>query len=1298
MPDTELTQPQQPPSFGELFDVAAKKNFIGEAGSSYTDLMTYGQPVKDYKPSMEEVSQLKTGLGLSDTQAAGLSGALSPEELQYRAQKFSESNTNNKTLDDAGWKGIAAEALSYMADPVMLPAFFIKSPYVVGKTLQVVTRGASQVAVHGAVERAVGAAIVGGAVGLGQETALSVFDTERDVGDVVLAGLSGAVGGAAFSSLADGGAAIAKRIGAREPLQVAAEAAEKTDWGNPIAMVNESDSALTGAIKGRLDTSSYDKTLALMGKQIADPVAAKRLLTEGEAINKMIDDLTPVAAKRLPRGERRQLEVGIKDAEYRLSQVEAKLTELMNTSPAGSGKALAKARKAMQAEAGRLRTEASQAQSVIDNLRTTAEPSTTGEFAQAVSDISRLRQGSIPERLNQRYLDLITPHDAAPSYDAAISRLPKAEAPEKLPEAAMQDAEAGLAESLSPTVDKPDTSVGAAEVKDTILLPDFEANEISETYNKVLGDLRKVGEKIPVTGAKFTTSPYTRIMSKMKDNTLRGLAGLVFNDPHGLKGGPQSAIAFADTMRTRIMPKVVFTESQASDEYIRGLGINQLTQLGKAQETLIQFDREVILKINDLGEGAVPKITDTDDAITRAAKARAEAYQQSLELMKRYDVRGFADVDARGSYFPVTFGRNDMTTALDKYGEDAVREVIARGYMNGHIKLSEKSAVMVADNTLGRFYRKTGAVKVSKPGSSISGKIADVVNDLRASSVPDEEISTVVKMLQNEELEDLVSSRAMASLRPDVTSSTIDGLRMVDLIDSSTASVDRYVREASAQAAFARYGMRSRRQVEDTITESFKRHREELTRLTSDYNYNRDALSKVERASNPERAAELDTAIRDYERLGDITKYREFLDSFEKGYFDGVKATFGEPLEEANALNYIYSGSGKLVNLMLLGFSGTAQMADLGNVMARSGIGATLRNLPVSTYHGVKSLLPSQKYFMNNNELSDMAEVFGTIGHQDYLFGHKMLTGAEYGDAVIGQASKADKVLDNIGWAQSTMSFLRPMQGLIDELSARSLMNNIVKLSKDGAFTGATKKQFLELGKMSEESLDSAMTYIKSRMDKGDKIYDAIRTMEPTLRDELGTAIRTIHTSNINRAYYGELPLWTNSGLGKMLLKLQTFALVAWEKTVQRGLRHDMAGLVASTVFSAGLASAFIDTDVRIQSLKMPEDRRADYVRKRTEDERAYTIAGRMSQVAMFSNLAQVMNLFNPYEDSVLKPFGEYRGIAPAGAFGKLGQGAAAGGRLVANQSADEESDKYKVMGVVPLLNTATGMAILNTL
>jgi hypothetical protein len=259
-------------------------------------------------------------------------------------------------------------------------------------------------------------------------------------------------------------------------------------------------------------------------------------------------------------------------------------------------------------------------------------------------------------------------------------------------------------------------------------------------------------------------------------------------------------------------------------------------------------------------------------------------------------------------------------------------------------------------------------------------------------------------------------------------------------------------------------------------------------------------------------------------------------------------------------------------------------------------------------------------------------------------------------------------------------------------------MTNIVDLSKNGMFTGKVRKSFLELGKMSEDSLDASMTHIKSQMDSGKDIFEAIRTLDPKLRDELGTAIRTIHTFNIGRSYYGELPAFTNQSLGKTIMKLQSFALVAYEKSIQRGFRNDQAGLVAATAWSAGLAYLWSEVDVHAQSLKQPEAKRAEYVRKRLEDEMAYTVAGRMSQLAVLSTLTQVMNIANPYQDSVLKPFGEYRGVAAGGALGKVSQAAAAGTRLATDQSVDPDADMYKVYGAVPLLNTAIGMAILNTL
>lgn len=1291
-PQQEQKTPQDTVGFGELFHTAAKQNFLFSAAQQSNDLMTYGAPVKDYKPSLDDVTKLKTDFKLSDEQAAVVSGSLSPEEMQYRAKHYGEVNAGKRQLDEAGWKGTAAEMLSYVADPTMLPTFAIKTPQVVGSALRGLGVKMAARGVNGVVERAVGAGIVGGATGLGQEAVLSMYDPDRDASDIVMAGLSGVIGGAAFSSLADGGAAIVNKLTATRQLgREMLDVVERTDWNNNINLINEADHTLTNASMGRVETTTYGKHFKNLEGDIPDPMQRKRVLTEGDALNRMIDDLTPTAEARLPRGERLEFEGNVKANQHQMELLTARMDELTAAPVTGSGKALAAARKARSDELAGLRQQLSDAQRGVIDLQAKLEPHTTGVNAQAVSDISRLRQGIIPEHLQAKYLDLITPEDAAPAFTEARANLPE---PKPEPTVLAPEAERQADEVLSAVVnkEKPDTSIGAAEVKGAIIFPDTEGDIIQKAMGDSLASMTKIGERMPVTKSAASTSIYARVMSRMKDNALRGLGALVFNDPHGSKTGVQSVIAFADALRQRTMPKAVFVETQAREGYIKSLGINPLLQLGKANEAGIGFDREVALAIRNL---TTDVIADGDDNVIRAAKARAAAYRESLEAMKRYNVRGFDEVEARADYLPVVMGRNDFTSALDTFGEDAVKEVLARGYMGGKIPLSQKSAMAVADAMLERYYRRTSSVVEQGGKSAIGARVAAVRDELVASGVPEKEIQTVINMLEDKALDETVSARAMQSLHPDISASTVDGLRFVDLMDASLAGVDKYVREASAQAGFAKNGLFSRRQVEDTITEAFKQHRKELADLTNQYN---ETVARKAKVKSGVDTTEMDKIITDYNRLGDVQKYRKFLDNFERDYFDGVKVAFGEPIEDAGIEAIASSVAGKMVNMTMLGFSGTAQVADMGVTIARSGLGAVLRNLPTTVYHGVRSLLPSQKYFMNNTELANIADIMGSVSHQDYLFGHKMLKGAEYGDAVIGQVSGADKVLDNINWMQSTMSFLRPIQGAIDELSARSLMTNLIKLSNDGAFTGKTRKAFLEIGKMDEDSLDASLSHLQKRMSKGDDLYTAMRTLDPKLRDELGTAIRSVHTANIGRSYFGELPAFTNRSLGKIFMKLQTFALVAYEKSIQRGIRNDKAGLVAATAWSAGLASAFIDTDVRIQSLKMPEDKRDEYVTKRTEQERGYTIAGRMSQVAMFSTLAQILNVANPYQDSPLKPLGEYRGIAPAGAVGKIGQAAAAASRRLSGESVDEEADDYKIYGVIPLLNTAMGMAILNTL
>lgn len=1297
----EATQPEHPqPGFGELFSTAARQNFLFAAKQDYENRMSYGKPVEGYKPAYEDVSKMQRDMGLTEEQGAILSGALSPEELQYRASEFQRKNEGKKQLDNAGWKGVAAEMLSYAADPAMLPGLFVKSPYVVARALSTIGIKASQSAVLGAVERATGAGIVGLAQGAAQEAGLTMYDESRDGNDIAIAAASGLIGGVVFSGLADAAgagyrAATATRALGREMN----ETVERVDW-SPLALTNDAEKTLNVGVTNRLLDSDYTRAFKGLEGEVPDPIARKRVLSEGQAINQLISDLTPTAEARMARGPRMELEGNIKAGNHELGRLNARIAEVEASAPTGSGKSLATARAARSQELASLRQQVQSQQESINQLSLTLEPHKSGEFAQAVSDIGRLRNGIIPDNLKARYLDLITPDDAAPAHAEAMSNLPA-----KKEEAAVLPAEAQRTEkdALSPTVDKTsDTSVGAKEAEGVILFSDTdtEGAMISEVMGKSLGDMRKLGEQIPIVKAAGSTSIYARVMSKMKDNTLRGVGALVFNDPHGARTPIQSSVAWADSMRTRIMPKFAAIENMARDEFINRSGINQLFDAAGTNKAITDFNRQVALAINELTTTAIDA---SDSAVIKAAKARAGAYQEALEVAKRYGVRGFEEVESRASYQTVKIGRNDMTTAMDNFGEDEVREALVRGYMGAKKPLSQKSATLVADAYLDRYYRGTSAVvsKSSKPSNRVA--LQAVQDELKASGVPEKEIQTVLNMIENKDLDANISARAMDSLHPDINATTLNGLRFVDLMYTSQGGVDQYVRELTASASFARYGIKSRRQMEDTITEAFKSHRKDIEDLTIQY---KEAVERKGKLGEGVDSSRVDKIITDYERAygkggKDLTSYRNFLDSFEEDYFDGVKVAFGEPIAEASQGEAIAGNLGKLTNMMLLGFSGIAQVADMGITVARSGVGAVLRNLPTSLYHGARSLLPSQKYFMQNTELTQIAEIMGSISHQDYIFGHKMMNGAEYGDAVIGQVTRAGKVLDNIGWAQSSLSLLRPMQGMIDELSARSLLTNIVSLSKGGSFTGKTRKAFLEIGRMSEESLDASMKHIKSRMGSGDDIYAAVRTLDPKLRDELGTAIRSVHNSNIGRAYFGELPAFSNKAMGKMFLKLQSFALTAYEKGIQRGLRNDQAGFIAATAWSAGIAYMWAEADVRIQSLKVPEDKREEYVTKRLDDQRLYTVAGRMSQLAAFSTMAQIYNIANPYgndTDSALSPLGKYQGMAPLGAVGKVGQGIAAGARLATDESTDEEADKYKVYGAIPLLNTVTGMAVLNTL
>ncbi|ENC2022871.1 hypothetical protein ABKE32_000497 [Escherichia albertii] len=122
----------------------------------------------------------------------------------------------------------------------------------------------------------------------------------------------------------------------------------------------------------------------------------------GKTVSDHIALLQPDAAALMDRGTRESLTGEIHRSENRLETLSGELTAVKNEPPKGSGKALAQARAAHVDRVKSLNRDIDALKSDIAAKKTAlADHSKGGKNFEAKADISRLRQGIVPERLKQ---------------------------------------------------------------------------------------------------------------------------------------------------------------------------------------------------------------------------------------------------------------------------------------------------------------------------------------------------------------------------------------------------------------------------------------------------------------------------------------------------------------------------------------------------------------------------------------------------------------------------------------------------------------------------------------------------------------------------------------------------------------------------------------------------------------------------------------------------------------------------------------------------------------------------------
>lgn len=836
----------------------------------------------------------------------------------------------------------------------------------------------------------------------------------------------------------------------------------------------------------------------------------------------------------------------------------------------GSGRKLVLSRQAIKDRVGRLEQEIQANDARVS--RYTGSLATLAKSKRAAGDLETLARGEIPAGLRSRYEQLKS--DGQSAIDTELSlRLMKEEKAYKLSKE-IEELEAKLDNYLQPPTPKGRSVAREKIIVDKTAYADKTAKEFAkETPFKVepevqieppdadlaplsntvrhtrLPAINKLIREYSATpiawGGKLARSVASRL-SNSDFGSIRGLNAMLNSLPQGGLPGRTNASAIFDNLH-RVSLKNIAPAQMAAQEMFRRKGYNLVTQqTQRAQAKLAEFNNQVVLYI----KGVEPRGPDAD-LIKQAGESYRKTFHDSLDWRKRSGVRGFEHIDESEGYFSM-LPQGDKIRAMTRvHGEEAVLNVFTEAYLRGTrlSKIADKDVARKVAESIARAQYERAMVSELNTANAVS-KVLDaktrtfISKEMERIGIKQEDMESWFKAMEAAEDKLTMSSRAKASFGADMTTE-VNGLRLVDLIDTDMDVALRYSREAAADTALAKMGFKSKADVTDAMDDAQKRITGQLEAMATKGELTAKQLAD-KRAALGEEITLLQHTLKQL--------YGKSLEADEFGKLPAW-------VEKSRIARSIAS-------TICLNWNGLASVPELGNIIAAQGLGTVLKHLP-------KFKIRPSKFKENDPILDQWQGVTGAYGHlEGWFYGSRK--GTDVMQEMGVQVGNLEKGVRTIGEAQQLLSGFKHIQHGYEEINLRSMIYNMEKAAMRGEVSPKMYKQFAETG-MSPDDLDAVMTFLKGNrttVTRNGKKYEIadLDKMNPELRDKLGASMTTQLHRAIQRQMIGETPEIMNREFGRLMFQFMSFTIGAVEKQLIRGIRSDRALLVSQSIWQSGLA------------------------------------------------------------------------------------------------------------------------------
>ncbi|MDG1313995.1 MAG: hypothetical protein P8P29_00545, partial [Flavobacteriaceae bacterium] len=270
----------------------------------------------------------------------------------------------------------------------------------------------------------------------------------------------------------------------------------------------------------------------------------------------------------------------------------------------------------------------------------------------------------------------------------------------------------------------------------------------------------------------------------------------------------------------------------------------------------------------------------------------------------------------------------------------------------------------------------------------------------------------------------------------------------------------------------------------------------------------------------------------------------------------------------------------RMTNLAWLGKMGFTQLGETGAVMAQVGLKNWMRR-------GVMQNFDATLRAGGKELLDDLAFITGEIGMDHKLFAEHLSLDELSSLDSMPFASKLDRNLSNLSYAQGYVSFFNSMRGWQQKTASLGVSDKVFRTLRDSMESGtelsdAVKARFWDIGLDAEalqrlEGLISDGTIEFSPDGFVNRLH--IDRWDGDLADVFGASITRNMNQVVQKSMAGESDAWMHTAMGSVLSHLKTFPMQATQKQLVRHFRHNDPEAYAT--LGMGLATAGVASMVR---------------------------------------------------------------------------------------------------------------------